>query len=150
VAKKKVVRKALPTVWNLEQLDDELRAALGATQRYGIIRIGDAPPQIVAPRRERTLRARKGQPKTVILEDVPWTDAQFATIQATLEAHVADPLWGEKADERIIRLALSNAGFDAYRAKANADITLLDTARVTKDLIQIVRAMAKRIRNEAT
>lgn len=148
MAKKKVAaRKALPTEWNLPQLDEELRVALGAAQRYGLTRLGAGTPQIVAARRERTLRARRGVPARTITEDVPWTQAQLDTIAATLAAHVADPLWAEKQDDRAIRLILTDADFTAVIALDPATLNLQQ--KVTRKLAQAVRALARMERGEA-
>lgn len=124
-------------VWNLNQLSEELRVALGLEDAPGIRRVSDALPEVLA---YRNLVAPDEY------EDVPWTAAQQATIRATLEAHVADPLWGERQDDRIIRLILTDAGADAYLA-ANPP-TQAQSVAVIKDLIRAVRALARIERRE--
>lgn len=143
-SKRRAPRKALPANWNLEQLDEELRVALGQAKRPGLSRFGDAPPQIVTPQRERVIG--RGARRTVVVEDAPWTAAQLAIIQTTLEQHVADPLWHEKQDNRQIRLILTDADFDAVIALDPA--TLNVQQKVTRKLALAVRALARMERGE--
>ena len=112
--------------YRLDQLDEEVRVALGLAQRPGISQTGDTVPQVHGT----------------------FTDAQRATIKTTMDAHVADPYWGEKQDARYIRLILGDADFDAYLAAATP--TAAQTATVVKKLIRSVRALARMERNEAT
>src|SRR5687767_346078 len=144
-AKKRAApRKALPTNWNLEQLDEELRVALGLTKRPGVRRNADAPPQIETQQRERT--QGRGAKRRIEIEEVPWTEAQRETIYATMAAHVADPLWSEKADVRFIRLILTDADFD--NALDNVP-TQAQLVVVVRKLIRSVRALARAERGEA-
>ena len=125
-AKKRATpRRAMPTTFRLDQLDEEVRVALALPQRPGVSRMGDGVPFV------------HGE----------FTAAQRATITATMEAHVADPLWGEKQDERFIRLILGDADFDAYLA---APAATAPPPVVVRKLIRAVRALARMERNEAT
>lgn len=140
-------RAALPTVWNLEQLDEELRVALGFAQHPGLTRIGDAPPQVVMQQRPKPqTRVEKKRADPVVMEPVPWTQAQLDTINATMAAHVADPLWGEKADARTIRLIVTDADLDAA---INADpATLNATQKAVRKTAMAVRALARIARGQ--
>lgn len=137
-------RRTMPSVWNPSQLSEEMRIALGLAERPAVIQYGDGTvPQVIA---RRTMQGR-GKRRAEV--EVPWTEQQQATIISTLESHVADSLWDEKNEDRIIRLTIDNADFAAYRDKPNAEITPVETVRATKDLIRFAIAVAKRIRNEA-
>ena len=145
--KKAAPRKALPAVWNLEQLDEELRSALGLTQRPGLVGGMGITPFVVPQKRQRAVG--RGAARRVEYEDVPWTQAQQDTIYATMAAHVATPYFGEKPDANLIRLILGDADFDAYLVPGNVP-TNADTVKVVRKLIRSARALARMARGEAT
>ena len=150
VTKKRAAPKALPSTWNLEQLDEELRVAFGFAARPGVARVGDSVPYVIPQKRPvPQTRAEKKRGATVVMEDVPWTDAQLAAIQTTLEAHVANPLWGEKQDARAIRLILTDADFDAALTAAAGTLTAPQRDVLLQKLIRSVRALGRIARNEA-
>ena len=100
-------RKAMPTTFRLDQLDEEIRVALNLAKRPGLSRSGEVTPTVHPLR--RTVTVGTGDEKRTYEEDVPWTKAQQTTILATMEAHVAGPTFGETVDDKALRAALTNA-----------------------------------------
>lgn len=112
--------------FRLDQLDEEVRIALGLTRRPGLV--ADPSPRFADSETWMAL-----------------IDSQRSSFAATVDAHAANPLWGEKADESAIRLALSDTEFNDYLAKTLP--TTAETIAVVKKLLQLVRAFARIIRS---
>ena len=110
--------------YRLDQLDEEVRIALGLRKRPGVSSVEGEMPFV------------HGE----------FTAAQQAAISATFSAHVADPLWDEKPRDRITRVVGSDADLDAYLAGAP---TQQDTVAAVRTLVRAVRALAKIARGES-
>lgn len=102
--------------YRLDQLDEELRVALGLAQRPGLVWGGEPLPRFT--------------------DTAAWmalTVAQRAAFKTACDAHVADANWGEKQDIRVCRLFLQLTPGTA---------TAVQRDQAIQALIRIVRGLA--------